>query len=405
MRGLRLKTTITLGLLALTALVAAPAAGASASVSPSPWYQDGWNQSRAGFNPQETQLTATLAHALHQVWRVQTPDPCCEGPQTSSVVSVGGTAYFAGASGDVRAVNVVTGAQKWRVQAPECVVASAGPALYMGVLLVPTQACTPDDFNSWLTAYRPSTGQELWSHKAVNSMSAPLTRNGVAYVESSAPANIGLRRLDAIDVATGAVRWHRGLGGQTPALAADGTNLYLSSATTLMALDPVTGAFRWSRSVPGGNVLTSAGHVVVAGTSAGSEAIASYTQSGHRQWATSLVGSVGFSIAATGGEVVIADRNGMVQALDLAGGGFSWFTSFSTAVTSQPTIAGGVVYVTLATPTSSAVYALRDGTGAILWHFTDPAAAADAADTASPSVAAGTLFVSLGSGIVRAFRP
>ena len=389
-------------LLVAASIVTGPTAVGSAAVTPSGWFQDGWNQSRSGYNPQELQLTATNAHALHQVWSRKTPEPCCDAPQTSSAVSADGTAYFAGASGDVRAVDVATGTLTWRRQAPECVSASAGPALHQDMLLVPTHACTPDDFNSWLTAYDARTGQLLWSHRAVDRMSSPLVLGGLAFVESSSAVNLGRTRLDAIDLSTGASRWHQLVGAQSPALAADGANLYLSTSATLTALAPATGTVRWTRSAAGGQVLTSAGHVVVAGIAGGSQVVSSYAGSGSRQWRVSLTGSSRPVISATPAEVVVADEDGVVEALHLADGTFSWLSLFSTAVTTKPAIAGGVVYLTLATPTSSAVYAVRDGTGAILWHYDEPAGDAEA--TASPSVADGTLFVSLGSGTLRAFR-
>jgi outer membrane protein assembly factor BamB len=402
----RLRSTATVLAASAAALltVLAGAGSGSAAVTPSSWFQSGFNQSRTGSNPQESQLTSANVAGLHKNWSVTTPPPCCDASQTTGVVTTGGITYFVGAAADVHAVKTTTGTPVWSQQAPECAGADAGPALHLGVLLVPTHACTPDDFNSWLTAYDAATGHLLWSLKAVNSMSSPAAFGGVAFVESENAANLGRHKLQAVDVQTGAVLWQRALGANDPALAGDGSNLFLSSQTTLQALDPATGAVRWSRSVRGGHVLLSAGHVVVGGASGGAQRIAAYTTGGTKQWSVSTPGATSYFMSATTSEVVIADTGGFVQAITLAAGQGTWFSSFSTAVTSQPAIAGGVVYVTVATPRSGAVYALRDGVGSILWHFTEPAFA-DSEDTAAPSVAAGQLFVSLGSGVVRAFQP
>ncbi len=378
---------------------------ASAATGPSPWYQSGWNQGATGFNPLETTLTAAAVPGLTQAWAVTTPEPCCDAAQTTSVVSSGGTAYFMGAAADVHAVNATTGAPRWTRQAPECGIASAGPALTMGVLLVPTQECTPDDANSWLTAYDASTGAVLWSFLQGNRMSSPITFNGIAVVQADPPGEIQPNRLVAVDVHTGAVRWHRSLPGQSGALASDGTRLFVSTGSALTAVNPSTGATQWSRSVPGGRVLVSSGHVVTAGTHSGSRVMTSYTPAGVRQWSVSIAGASASRLSATTTELVVADASGHLRARSLATGAATWSTTLPGGVLTQPALADGVLYATVALPHTSALYALRDGSGAVLWHFTEPGSTDGAGVTAAPSVAAGTVFASLGSGTVRAFRP
>jgi outer membrane protein assembly factor BamB len=159
-------------------------------------------------------------------------------------------------------------------------------------------------------------------------------------------------------------------------------------------------------------VLTSAGHVVVAGVSAGRQALTAYTSGGLRQWSVRRSGPTTFYVSATAREVVIAGAHGAasapVQAFALGTGAPTWSTTLTGAATSQPAVAGGVVYVTVGTSSTSSVDALRDGSGAVLWSFTyhQPAAAhvAFPLDASAPAVADGTLFVSLGgAGRVRAF--
>jgi outer membrane protein assembly factor BamB len=388
--------------IAATSSLALGAAAAQGATAPSSWLQSGSNAGRSGYNAQESRLTAAVAHTLHPAWSLTTPVPCCDAPQTTSVVSTGGIAYVVGADADVHAVNARTGAAIWRRQAPECAESADGPALAGGLLLVPTQECTPDDFNSWLTAYDAATGRVVWSLKQAVFMTSPLVSGDLVFVQAD-PPQLGFRpRLVAVDLHTGAIRWHHVTSG---AVAADAGNLYLSTANQLQALDPATGAVRWTRSAAGGHVLVSAGHVVTAGFTGGSQVITAYTPAGGRQWTADGFGPADFTLSATMTELVVADAGGEVVGSSLATGEFGWAGGFSTAITTQPAIAGGVVYVTVATPRSSAVYALRDGTGAVLWHFTEPGTAAGSDVTAAPTVADGTLFASLGTGVLRAFQP
>jgi outer membrane protein assembly factor BamB len=389
----------------VTGITTAVAATFSAAAAPSPWYQSGWNQGATGFNPLETGLTAAAVPGLHQAWSVSTPEPCCDASQTTGVVSSGGAAYFMGAAADVHAVNATTGVPRWTRQAPECGIASAGPALTMGLLLVPTQECTPDDANSWLTAYDASTGAVVWSLLQGNRMSSPITFNGIAVVQADPPGEIQPNRLVAVNVHTGAVLWHRSLPGQAGALASDSTRLFVSTGSALTAVNPSTGATEWSRSAPGQHVLVSNGSVVTAGVLGGSRVVTSYSPTGAHRWSATTAGTGAFSLSATTSELLVAGANGTVQARNLGTGATTWSATLPGGVLTQPAIAGGVVYATVARPHTSAVYALRDGSGAVLWHFTEPGSTDGAGVTAAPSVAAGTLFASLGSGTVRAFHP
>ena len=400
MRAQLVRTLVTV--IFLVAGLTAVAAPANASAPPSPWYQAGWNQSRTGDNPVEASLTSANANGLHQVWSKQTPEPCCVGPAATSIVSSAGIAYYGGADNNLYAVDAVTGAARWHVSTPGCFLGRDGLAIHLGVLVVPTQECSPDDFNSWLSGYNPSTGAHLWSFESVGSMSSPVTVNGRAFVQSltdSAPAQV---RLDAVNVHNGVSEWHKVLGSAVVDIALDSTNLYLSSAAHLSAYNPASGAPRWAKTVPGGRVLTSNGHVITSGFSGGQERVTSYSSAGTRQWAIARIGPSDYQLSATASELVLATSTGSVAALALGSGSATWHTTLAGGMTNQPAIAGGVVYVPIGTSSSASIYALRDGTGAVLWSFTS----AVAADSSEPSVADGTLFVSLGgTGLERAFRP
>ena len=387
---------MTTALLAAVLVVLGPAAPVLAAPPASPWYQAGWNQSRTGSNPAAQQLTNAAVRSLHQVWSVRTSEPCCGPPGTSAAVSARGITYVVGFDGSVRAVDAGTGAARWSGGA-SCLFGDKSPALHLGVLVVASDACTPDDYNSHLTAYNAATGALLWTRKGVAQTTAPLTTGGVVYTQTYVG---GFTRtvVQAVDVHTGRLIWQR--NEPFGALAADSDSLLLSTSSTLTALDLGTGAVRWSRSVAGGHVLVSGGHVVVGGGGS----VTAFSTSGTQQWTTPVYGSSPVQLAATASEVVAAATEGYVQALRLTDGGYSWSTSFSTDITAQPTIAGGVVYVPVAAPRSGAVYALRDGTGATLWSYTDPATGSDPSGSAQPVVANGTLLVSLGSGVLRALR-
>lgn len=388
---------------AVVAVVAVVLAGgpAGAQTPPSAWYQSGQNQSRSGFNAAESTLSTGNVARLHRVWQDATAEPCC-GTFLGQVVAANGVAYFTSDDSALSAVNLGTGALRWHTSLSECGSSGAPPSIHLGVLVVPTTECSPDDYLSDLAGYDAATGRHLWTWTSVNSMSAPVTVDGLAFVLSQ--NDDGAQRIDAIDVRTGAVRWEVLPTTFISQLAADGTHLYLSGLHTEQALSPATGHVLWTRSVPGGDVLVSAGHVVFAGSSGGTTVITSFSTSGARQWQARRAGSQSYTIAATTTEVLLAGDS-TVQALTLAGGAARWSHTVTGSIDGQPAIAGGVVYVPALTRSGATVSALREGTGTGLWSHAYASTATSFIDTASVSVAAGTLFVGLdGTGVI-ALRP
>jgi outer membrane protein assembly factor BamB len=376
---------------------AAPSNSAGAVTAPSGWYQSGQNQSRSGFNPGEATLTSSNVARLHQVWTHSTAVPCCRS-FLGQVVAANGLAYYASGDSQFTAVTIATGTVRWRASVADCGNSAAPPSIHLGVLVVATSQCSPDDFTSELAGYDASTGRALWAWPSVEFMSAPVTVDGTAYVLSRDQDSA--ERVDAIDVRTGALRWEVRPAAFVSQLAADGSHLYLSGADQVQSRSTVTGHLLWTRFVPGGQVLQSAGHVVFAGYSGGQRVVSAFTASGARQWQIRRSGSRSYFIAATADELLLAGGS-TVQASTLATGATRWTRTVSGTIFDQPAIAGGVVYATTVTDSGANVYALREGTGGRLWSR----AYSSFTDTVSASVAAGTLFVSRdGAGVV-ALRP
>lgn len=390
----------TAGALAATAIAAPPVSATAAP--PSPWFQSGWNQSRTGNNPLESRLPAGKVRHLHQRWSVDTGDPGTDAPQTTSAVSANGMAYMVGGGGDIRAVRVSTGQPVWSAQGPECGAAQSGPALHLGVLVVPMHECSPDDALGYLAGYDAQTGRQLWALPSRGgAVGTPVTFGGRAFAVATTAGRT--LTLQAVDVKTGKVLWRKRLGAQKLALAASSHSLLISDASKLSALDPATGKAQWTRSAPGGSVVVSAGHIIDVGAVGQYAQITAFSETGTQQWSVDTYQDASLWVSATSSEIITAGRNGLVQAWSLATGSATWITEFQTGITSQPTIANGVVYLTVSAPRGQAVYAIVDGSGSVLWHYLDNSGYEE--EVAASSVADGTLFVSLGSGVLRAFRP
>jgi outer membrane protein assembly factor BamB len=162
----------------------------------------------------------------------------CPGPDGSLLVS--------GRSGDLRALDAATGAERWtrRIGGTGC----STPTVHDGTVLVGSE-------EGGLWALDALTGEPRWTYPAPGGVvSSPAVAGGTVHVGGFDG------QVHAVDVATGARRWAfpTGRGVLGSPLVADGTVYVGGHDARLYALDAATGRVRWTCPVGGPVVGTPA---------------------------------------------------------------------------------------------------------------------------------------------------
>jgi eukaryotic-like serine/threonine-protein kinase len=324
-------------------LVAAPASAAQ-------WLQFRYGAAQTGRNPVETALTPATVGRLTLRWATPV---ALEVLWTSPLVA-GNLSIVAGLNSAVTAVDSETGAARWRFQAP------------VGNVLNPIAA----------------TGQ-------------------LVYVETDGGP------LYALDVATGALRFRRDLGGDlgggpTPA----GGTLFVPGNGRLYALDPQTGAVRWSRAISGiANAGTPAyaDGIVVEATL---DRIAAFrADTGRRLWTHPVPNGRATGASIAGGSAYSAN-GARVSRYALATGRPIWSHALAGGFSASSTtaVAGGLVVYHAESDAQERLTARSAQTGAVVWSATYPHANIFGSQTSSPAIARGVVYAGFLDGHLRAFR-
>jgi MYXO-CTERM domain-containing protein len=316
----------------LTFEVCAPALGAPAAGS---WPQLGGGPAHTGAAP------APIAPPLQQAWATTVGGHVALG----SPVVAGGTVVVsvwdlgAGDGGGLVALDLATGAERWRYTTP--FQARNAPAIDGDTVVVALG-------NGEVHALGLAGGDVRWIHHAADGLdplaaslwAPPAIAAGVVYVAVQG-------RMSALDLATGEPRWTREL---TPTYAWLGT----TAAVT----------------VADGKAI--ANYARQDGTTAWAAA------TGTKQWElrSALSVAVNATPVAQDGELYLASSAGAITKLSLATGAVRWSTSVTPGasdwdytVTATPVLAGGRLFV----PTQyEALIALDAATGAELWRYATP---------------------------------
>jgi outer membrane protein assembly factor BamB len=213
--------------------------------------------------------------------------------------------------------------------------------------------------------------------------SSPAVVSGVAYVSTLDG------KVDALDVATGAVTWTTITGSATqyssPAVA--GGVVYVGSDDhKVYALDATTGAVKWSTAT--GGIVESSPTVVSGVVYVGSEDDKLYAlnaSTGAVNWTVTTGNTVDSSPAVANGIVYVGSADGKVWARDASTGAVKWTATTGGGITSSPAVANGVVYVGSA---DHKVWALDAISGATKWTV-----ATGAGISSSPAVANGVVYI------------
>jgi outer membrane protein assembly factor BamB len=331
-------------LAAVGAFLAASPAGAAQ------WTQFRYNAAQTGRNPVETTLTPATVGGLRIRWRAHV---AFEVLWTSPLV-VGETSIVDGLNSDVVAVDRATGAVRWRFQAPT------------GNILNPIAASRQ-----------------------------------LVYVEADGGP------LYALDVATGALRFQRDLGGDLGggATLADGT-LFVPGNGRLFALDPQTGAVRWARAISGiANMGTPAyaDGIVVEATL--DHMAAFRADSGQLLWTHPVAHGRATGVAIVGRSVYSANGTRIAR-YELASGRAIWNHGLARgfSASSSVAVAGGLVIYHAESDAVERLTARSAPTGAVVWSFSVPHFNLFGSQTSSPAVARGVVYAGFLDGHLRAFR-
>jgi outer membrane protein assembly factor BamB len=174
-----------------------------------------------------------------------------------------------------------------------------------------------------------------------------------------------------------------------PAVVA-GTVYVADDSGTVQALDEATGRLRWSRDLGGpvdGSPAVADGHLYV-GTGAG-QVVALDTATGVVAWRFTADGPVRASPAIVGEVLYVGSDDGNVYALDAATGSRRWARSLGAPVTRGVAVADGVVY---AGATGGRFVAVDAVTGIVRWSKDD----LGPGEVGTPMVADGFVFVAGG---------
>jgi alcohol dehydrogenase (cytochrome c) len=190
-------------LLALVAIVPALAGWGSHSAS-ADWPLPNLDLSSTRSLP-ASGITSKNVAGLHVVWkfRLKAP-PGFSGSDTATPVVAGGVVYLQDMNSNVFALDLKTGAVRWRAQFDDL---NQGPD---GVTVVGDRIYGATDTSVF--ALSSATGRLLWTQRIVKPLEqfvnmAPQVANGIVYAATIGNPPGGAGKLYAIDAQTGKVQW------------------------------------------------------------------------------------------------------------------------------------------------------------------------------------------------------
>jgi outer membrane protein assembly factor BamB len=177
-----------------------------------------------------------------------------------------------------------------------------------------------------------------------------------------------------IDVADGTLQWTASVGAiSSPTVV--GGDVFVGTATGLVALDAATGAQGWSDAADGpvDGAPAAVGDRILFATETGTvEAVSATT--GQPVWTASVGAAVTRTLAIQGDTAFTGVRGGDAVAIDVSDGSTTWRTSTNDAGDIGTAVAvDGRIYISTGldatVPTTHETVALDAGTGAIEWRY------------------------------------
>ena len=379
-RGHRLRVSVPpwLAIVVLSIAAPLPIAGQTQRAAPA----NEWRQFR-GTSHLTGVSAAALPATLELLWTYDVGDVI-----DSSAAIVDGVVYVGGGNGDLIALDLASGALRWKYTTGN-LIGESSPAVGADAVYI-------GDLGGILHAVSLRDGVRLWTFETATEIkSSPVLVDDVVLIGSYDG------HLYALDARTGGLRWKVLTMGQvhaTPAVQAglafiagcdavfralrvtDGTEVYQIESGAYTGASPV---------VEGDRAYFGTFNFEVLALDLKRRSVAWRYSRPDAQFPFYS------SAALDGGRVIVGGRDKMVHAIDAATGASVWTFAARARVDSSPVVAGGRVYIG---SSDGRLYVLDAATGKKLWEFDTGAGL-----TASPAVAAGKVVIGAQDGRLYVF--
>jgi eukaryotic-like serine/threonine-protein kinase len=344
-----------------------------------------WRSFRGGY--QQTGNSASPApSALKVLWSYDAGETVESTPAIAD-----GVVYIGGGDGELIALDLASGAVRWRYKTAENLIGESSPAVANGTVYV-------GDLGGILHAVNAADGRGRWTFKTGTEIKSSPTVAGDVVLIGSYDGH-----LYALDARSGRQRWKFLTNGNvhaTPAVSADGLTFVAGCDGQFRAIRISDGREVYKIDV---GAYTGASPIVVGdrayfGTFE-NEVLGLDLKARTVLWRFAdpdRVFPFYSSPALFEGKVIVGGRDKLVRAIDAATGKQTWMFAARARVDSSPVIAAGRVYVGAS---DSRFYVLDAATGNKLFEFN-----AGAAITGSAAIAAGKVVVGTTDGTVYAFQ-
>ena len=371
----------------LAAALAIPSIGQTPVNSPgdSPVNSDAWPQFRGNHTLTGVAQSSPPAN-LKLLWTYETGDMI-----ESSAAIADGVVYVGVGNGDLVAVDLDSGALRWKYPT-KSYIGESSPAVGSGAVYV-------GDLEGTLHAVSIRDGKPLWTFKTEAEIkSSPVLADDLVLIGSYDT------HLYALEAATGKLRWKFQTEGPvhtTPAVRAglafiagcDGMFRAIRIADGTQAYEIVAGAYTAASPLIDGDraYFGTFNFEVLAVDLKDHQIVWRYSDpAGQFPFYSSPALS-----GMTGGRVVLGGRDKLVHAIDAATGKPAWTFATRARVDSSPAIAGDRVYIGSA---DNRFYVLDLASGSKLWEFDTGSSV-----TASPAIAAGRVVIGTQDGVLYCF--
>ncbi len=360
---------------AVTALVLLPTPSAADAATPTEWPQPGQGPGNTYYNPAESRLNAATIGQIKQRWTLNTRSSSCDVGVQPVLDS---TRLYSNDPGGIGAYDPKSGTRRWHQTLPNTTVTTL--ALADGKLLMLSSVCrTSGEFESHLTAFRPDSGQRLWTTGLRKFTYDLRVDRGVAVLDSN---QAGTPSTIAYGVADGKFRWlrkgdrgeglvsaggrlllRRASGGAVAVRVTDGhelwstkrnwyaagtdpagTHFYISGDSGLSAVDAATGRLVWSTKLPISTVSADGRHVFY---SQYRSSVSLDAKTGRKLYSVHTMAAAGRPVRA-GGLLYTPTGYGSALSITDAADGRTRpvMTTIASDANHPPVVAGGQLYVT-----------------------------------------------------------
>lgn len=342
-----------------------------------------WRSFRGSYQQTGRSLSAP-PDALKLLWSYRAGETVESTPAIS-----GGVVYVSSGDGELLALDLASGAVKWKYKAGDNLFGESSPAVADSVVYV-------GDLGGILHAVNVTDGKALWTFKTTSEIkSSPTVAEGVVLFGSYDG------HLYAVDARKGTQRWKVLTNGQVHATPAVHDGL-----TFVAGCDAIFRAIRISDGKEVYQIESGAytgASPVVTGDRAyfgtfENEVLALDLKARKIAWRFSdpeRKFPYYSSAALVDGKVILGGRDKMVRALDATSGKQLWSFATRARVDSSPVVAGGRVYIGSG---DNRLYVLDVATGQKVWEFTTGGAV-----SGSPAIAGGKVVIGAQDGMVYAF--